>query len=93
MEIPASLQPIPSVSLPDVPGLVNWPKDEYARLAKNHSGVPYVVREPADHDGDDNDNDLEPNATGKVSWSPSAIRYALTNYVSALSPGTMEGTA
>jgi hypothetical protein len=93
MEIPASLQPIPSVSLPDVPGLVNWPKDEYARLAENHGGVPYVVREPADHDGDDDDDDPEPNPTGKVSWSPSAVRYALTNYVSALSPGTMEGAA
>jgi hypothetical protein len=70
VEIPAPVQPIPSVSLPPVPGLVYLPDDEYARLAENHGGVPFVVREPADNnedDADDDDDDETPRPSGKVS--------------------------
>jgi hypothetical protein len=67
VDIPAPLIPTPSVSLPAVPGLVNWPDDGYARPVENHGGVPYVVREPPDDDDDDDDDEDVPDP-GKVSW-------------------------
>jgi hypothetical protein len=87
VEIPAPTLPVPSVSLPPVPGLINLSNEDYARPAENHGGVPFIIREPVDDDEDDgDDDDDEPCPSGKVNRSSLTCTTLMLTCSSAFPP-------